>query len=60
MAYGVQNKAILAPLLCAMQDFEANQVQSLLHELMAHDAVAHMCLPFNDITGPMKPVMNLY
>ncbi len=52
MANGAHNKAILEPLLRAMQDFEAPQVQSLLQELMAHDAVAHMCLPFNDVTGP--------
>lgn len=52
MTNGAHNKAILEPLLRAMQDFEAPQVQSLLQELMAHDAVAHMCLPFNDVTGP--------
>jgi predicted ester cyclase len=46
------HKAVLAPLLSAMHDFEAANVKTLLKSLMEDHATAHMCFPFNDLVGP--------
>ena len=52
MPNSADNKAILAPLLRAMHDFEGHHVKSLLQGVMDDHAVAHLCFPFNDIVGP--------
>ena len=52
MPNSADNKAILAPLLRAMHDFEGHHVNSLLQGVMDDHAVAHLCFPFNDIVGP--------
>ena len=52
MPTSADNKAILAPLLRAMHDFEGHHVKSLLQGVMDDHAVAHLCFPFNDIVGP--------
>ena len=54
MADVADNKAILAPLLRAMHDFEAASVKALLKSLMGDHATAHMCFPFNDLVGPAQ------
>ena len=52
MPNSADNKAILAPLLRAMHDFEGHHVKSLLQGVIDDHAVAHLCFPFNDIVGP--------
>jgi len=54
MPSGADNKATLAPLLKAMHNFEQKQVKALLSGLMNQHAVAHLCYPFNDLTGPSE------
>jgi len=52
MFNSADTKAILAPLLRAMHDFEGDHVKSLLQAVMDDHATAHLCFPFNDIVGP--------
>jgi len=52
MFNSADNKAILAPLLRAMHDFEGHHVKSLLQGVMDDHAIAHLCFPFNDMVGP--------
>ena len=46
------NKAALAPLRAAMYDFDEAGVRAALADIMAPDAVVHMCHPFGDLAGP--------
>ncbi|SHG94290.1 ester cyclase [Cognatishimia maritima] len=47
-----QHKALLAPLRGALYDFEPKQVQAAMTDVMAADAIVHMCHPFGDVIGP--------
>ncbi len=47
-----QNKAALAPLRAAMDEFSPEAVKSALNDLIAPDAVVHMPCPLDDFVGP--------
>ncbi|MFW8595092.1 ester cyclase [Cribrihabitans neustonicus] len=49
-----RNKAVIAPMRDAMRDFSEKGVRAALDELIAPDAVVHMCHPFGDLTGPAE------
>jgi len=44
-------KTLIAPLRAAMVDFTESGVRRALGDLLAADAVVHMCHPFGDLTG---------
>lgn len=46
-----QNKALLAPLRGALYDFDLARVQAVMADVIAVDAVVHLCHPFGDVTG---------
>ena len=52
MSNAVDNKAVLAPLLKAMHNFEGHRVKALLQDLIDDHVIAHMCFPFNRTVGP--------
>lgn len=54
------NKARIAPMREAMRDFSEKGVRAALEELIAPDAVSHMCHPFGDLTGPSELYDNCY
>ncbi|MEP6021315.1 MAG: ester cyclase [Paracoccaceae bacterium] len=45
------NKALIAPLLSAMRDFDHGLVADALSTLLDKSAVIHMCHPFGDLTA---------
>ena len=44
-------RALIAPLLTAMANFDPASVQSALGRVMAADATVHLCHPFGDLSG---------
>ena len=44
--------ALLAPLFAALYDFPQGGVQQALQDIIAADAIIHMCHPFGDLVGP--------
>ncbi|MGH1576287.1 ester cyclase [Planktotalea sp.] len=45
------NANSIQPLLAALRDFDAANVQNVLKQFMASDAVVHMCHPFGDLSS---------
>lgn len=48
------NKASIAKLRHAMNEFDVAQVRAALREVIAEDAVIHMPFPIGDLTGPAE------
>lgn len=46
------NKALLAPLRQALYDFDPKSVRAAMADVIAVEAVVHLCHPFGDVTGP--------
>ncbi|WP_282078585.1 ester cyclase [Epibacterium ulvae] len=47
-----QHKTLIAPLQAAMYDFAESPVRAALERIFTGDAIAHLCHPFGDLTGP--------
>ncbi len=45
------NTKAIQPLLAALRDFDEATVRAALQQLMAPDAIVHMCQPFGDLAA---------
>ena len=46
-----QNKSAVKVFCKSLYNFDGKAVQSILHEMLARDAVCHLCHPFGDVAA---------